>query len=332
MRGVFQAVPFIALALAAHVALALGLQGQMGAQSSGAGGAALVSIEAAPARYAALAEEWQRPPQAITGPVTEAPASPAPADMAPAVQHDREPAPQSLDAPAALPSLLRAEAPLPAPGPLAAAAYDRPAAPANAPAAPSSPQSRPDPASPPVQTAPQQPRAAASGSDAAPDTTPRAPPVELAEARPGDARPRPRPAQQAAAASSAPRPQQAARGAGDGPAAGQRAEPAPAATLSQAQRNSYLASWGGGIRAQVERRKSYPDNLRRARIGGTATVALEVGRDGRLMTAGLAASSGHAGLDRAALDAVRGAGRFPSAPSALTAASYSFTLPISFQP
>lgn len=331
MRGVLQALPFIVLALAAHVALALGLQGRMGAESSGAGGAALVSIEAAPASYSALTQRWERPPQTPeTDPARAAPpdvSPPAATTQASPLQQPKGVTPGPMVPP-------QAEGALPAAGPVAPPAPEAPQVSApEAQAASAAPPTAPAPPTPIVEApVPSQPIAEAPATQLLPDSTPPAPPVDLAEARPEDARPRARPEPSSAAASATPRPRQAARGMGGGPAAGQRADPAPAATLSQAERNAYLASWGGGIRAQIERQKSYPDSLRHARVGGTVTVALEVGRDGRLRTAGLATSSGHAALDRAALDAVRRAGRFATAPAALRAPSYSFTLPISFHP
>jgi len=129
--------------------------------------------------------------------------------------------------------------------------------------------------------------------------------------------------QQQPARASAPR--TAAQAAGQG-ATGQRGDQgrAAAATLSDAARQSLMASWGGQIRAQIER--SRPRTTQR----GTVRVALTVARDGRLVRAGVASSSGSAELDRAALTMVQGAGRFRAAPSGLSDPDYSFRLPIRF--
>ncbi|MBU2360236.1 MAG: energy transducer TonB [Alphaproteobacteria bacterium] len=101
-----------------------------------------------------------------------------------------------------------------------------------------------------------------------------------------------------------------------------------AATASAAQPQSLMADWGGLIRSRIERRKAYP----RAAGGavGTVQVAIRVGSDGRLQALGVAASSGNAALDRAALTAVQRAGRFPAAPATLGAGPHSFTLPMAF--
>jgi len=58
---------------------------------------------------------------------------------------------------------------------------------------------------------------------------------------------------------------------------------------------------------------------------------LTAARDGRLVRAGIAASSGDPALDRAALAMVRGAGRFGAAPAGLGAPDYAFRLPIRFE-
>jgi protein TonB len=51
---------------------------------------------------------------------------------------------------------------------------------------------------------------------------------------------------------------------------------------------------------------------------GTVTVRLTVTRSGALADLSIAASSGNAALDEAALKAVRAAGRFPAAPEGLS--------------
>lgn len=101
-----------------------------------------------------------------------------------------------------------------------------------------------------------------------------------------------------------------------------------ASTLSNAQAQSLKAGWGASIRARIERRKRYPRAAGRAE--GVVKVNLTVTRDGRLAALSLAGSSGNAALDKAALDAVKSAGRFPAAPKELTDGTYSFSLPMNF--
>ena len=89
-----------------------------------------------------------------------------------------------------------------------------------------------------------------------------------------------------------------------------------------------MARWGGQIRARIEARKSAPQG---AWPEGSATVRITVDRDGRLTAAGIVASSGDARLDRAALDAVKRAGRLPAAPDRLGLDKATFDLPVSFR-
>jgi protein TonB len=78
----------------------------------------------------------------------------------------------------------------------------------------------------------------------------------------------------------------------------------------------------------VERRLRYPGGTTAA---GTARIALSISSSGRLSGARLTASTGHPALDRAAIAAVRDA-RYPRAPRALPAGTYSFTVPLTLRP
>jgi protein TonB len=148
--------------------------------------------------------------------------------------------------------------------------------------------------------------------------------------RPG-AKPKPQPkpakrtAPKAARASQA-TPKQQAKGAGSGTAAGQQGK-AKAATLSAGQTRAAMAAWGAQIRAQIERAKTPPAGAGAGRV----VVTLRVSRSGQLLSVSLARSSGKATLDRAALQAVRRAGRFAPAPKGLDAQSYAFDLPMAFR-
>lgn len=70
--------------------------------------------------------------------------------------------------------------------------------------------------------------------------------------------------------------------------------------------DAYLAA----LRARVEREKEYPAFARQLGLTGTTVVALSVASDGSLAGVSLAATSGHATLDKAALAAVRRAAPF----------------------
>lgn len=97
---------------------------------------------------------------------------------------------------------------------------------------------------------------------------------------------------------------------------------AKAGGLTKAQQTALRNDWGAGILAKVKR------NIR-AQSGQAqrpGTLAITVRRDGRLAGVSLRRSSGNARLDKAALSAVKRAGRFRPAPTGLGQASYTFAL------
>ncbi|MBN2905513.1 MAG: energy transducer TonB [Rhodobacteraceae bacterium] len=303
MRRLAEFALFMPLAAGLHVVafgLASGPPGGGGA--GGMGGDASVTLAAAPPAMAALVRDWQAPPKLLTD--AQTPVAPA-ALTAPAL-------------PALAEQLLRRTPPRPLaipPGPNAApAALSAPPAPA-----------RPRLAErlTPLPDAPLPDRAAQTTPDRAPETSP-------APSAPTPPRPEATPAPQAKPAPARPAtpPAQAqrAKGAANTAQSGS-ASSATAPALSPARMRSLHAEWGAGILARVTRHHHYP---RGTRASGRALVELVVGRDGRLISARLAHSAGDAVLDRAALNAVHSAGRFPAAPQGLRQASYSFTLPLRF--
>ncbi|PTE14940.1 TonB family protein [Pseudogemmobacter blasticus] len=127
----------------------------------------------------------------------------------------------------------------------------------------------------------------------------------------------------------APQPEAATKAAGTGGgAASGAAGKAADAGAGAASETDLKTAWGGKIRSRIEARKSTPRSA--AGATGTVKVQLVVARSGKLLSASVVASSGHAALDQAALAAVRAAGRFPAAPKGLAKDSYSFTLPMRY--
>lgn len=203
-------------------------------------------------------------------------------------------------------------------------------APAAAEAAPPSPM-----APPATDLAPALPALTSPLAPALPDALPKADtapaplPPPAVKPRPRPASPasavaKPRPAQPAPSESSA---AQQASGSGGGAVAGDGGQ-ALAPSLSQGRIDDLTASWGAKIRARIERRKRYP--MAADGASGTVTVRLTVSRSGALAALSIAASSGNAALDEAAIKAVRAAGRFPAAPEGVPQDSISFTLPMRF--
>ncbi|WP_096784382.1 energy transducer TonB [Rhodobacter sp. CZR27] len=154
------------------------------------------------------------------------------------------------------------------------------------------------------------------------------PPQQVAEAPP-ELRPRPRPlhppvrepvpeAKRETKRTVAPPPQQAQA---PQPQAAGRA----VAAASKGEVDNLKARWGAEIRKRIQRRTRSAQGM-----AGEVVVRLTVAQGGSLGAASVARSSGNARLDQLALRAVTSAGRFPSAPTALTDPSYTFTLPITF--
>lgn len=288
------------LALAAALALHLGAfalhPGPAGAVAAGAGGTALVSLEAAPASISTLVAAWDRPPDMAQ----ETPAPPAPPTPTPEVT-------------ASTRLILPTASPTPAP-----ALPARPALmpPAEAEAAPQPQAEVPDPPPDPAPSTRPKPR---------PDPMAQRPAQTAPERERAPEQPARRDAQ--AAAPSAGQAAQRAAGAGGGARAGQGG-PSEAGTLSTAAINDLRAAWGAKIRARIESRKRYPAGAGRAT--GTVTLRLTISRAGALTGVSVTGSSGHTALDEAALRAVQAAGKFPAAPTGLAEASYSFTLPMTF--
>ncbi|MFQ1700085.1 TonB family protein [Loktanella agnita] len=156
------------------------------------------------------------------------------------------------------------------------------------------------------------------------DTAPAEPPSQTALT--SSQRPQARPVQRRQEQQDA-RQEQRAAGTGGGAQAGQSGQSA-ATTVSSGRAAELQAVWGAQIRSRIENRKRRPSG---ARGGGRVVVALNVSREGQLLSVSIRQSSGVAAFDQAALRAVSRAGRFPAAPAELAAPSYRFALPITFE-
>jgi protein TonB len=84
------------------------------------------------------------------------------------------------------------------------------------------------------------------------------------------------------------------------------------------------------VREAVEVNKDYPAFARQLGQQGTAVVRAEIDRDGRLLRAAILSSSGHQSLDKAALSAVRNAGRF-RAPAEFGLTEVTVDIPIAYK-
>lgn len=94
-----------------------------------------------------------------------------------------------------------------------------------------------------------------------------------------------------------------------------------------ALRRDYAAE----VAAAVGRQRSYPDRARARGVQGTVRLRLVIGPGGRLLSSGIAASSGDATLDDAALAAARAVGTYPQAPDDLPGYPFAFEVPVEFR-
>lgn len=315
-----EAVVFLALAATVHAGLWLAAPSLTGSSATGGPGQPQATLGAASPAQAALVRQWTRPPETAEAPV---PGTPGEADATPATPRPVPPSPRLAPAPG-LPALAPAALPRADRTPPA-----RPAPPrAEAPRAPTRPQAparttRPAPSGPETPEAPtrSQPRLAAP----APEATPRA--DTAPPARPDPPRPAAREARDAQPASP---PSAPAAGGGTARARAIGGESGTARTQSRETANApaLIAGWGAKIQRKVHRRVLTPRGVAGS---GTVRIALTVGRDGALHGVRVTRSSGIAAFDRAAVDAVRRAGRFPAAPDGLTRARYDFALALNFR-
>ncbi|QYX55701.1 TonB family protein [Roseovarius sp. SCSIO 43702] len=284
---------FGGLAVAAHLgAWAWHAGAGAGTPPAGDAGEAAVTLAAATGQVGALVERWSAPPDvAATVAMVEPPAMPQADDLE--VSIPSHPAPEKSPTRPAAPALT-----------------DAPAEADDAPMTDTESIARPLSHAPLTSLRP----------EARPERRVAAP-----ESGPGRAKPDRNDESTVTRARTATNAQTSSgrnNGAGSG-----TAQTASAPVLSQSQRQTLMAQWGGAIRHGVERRKRYP---RGAAASGTTKLRITVSRQGRLLGVSVTQSSGDAALDRAAVDAVRRT-RYPAAPNGLTQPSYSFNLPIAFQ-
>lgn len=99
----------------------------------------------------------------------------------------------------------------------------------------------------------------------------------------------------------------------------------PAASASAATQ-----TWQGRLLAHLERRKRYPAEARARRLQGVAHVRFTMDRQGRVLSAALERSSGHAALDREALALLQRAQPLPAPPAETPGERITLTVPVEF--
>ncbi len=337
MRGAWGFVLFLSLSLAVHAGILVSLP-EGGTDDQGSGGEDALTLTASAAAFSTLIDTWDRAPDTAPQPALSIPdlsAGDTP-NITPESPIERQHSPAITAAyPETTPNPQISSAPVPnlsVVPPIAAPTLVPPTLPDDA-AAPNTPSdtrptmSAPELAVPDAISQPPSPddRPHFEGSTTlATDRSPRPGP------RPDDLAPQPSaPAATAQPAApqqpATPAPDRTAAGTGGDETQGAAPTPAPQPSLSPGQIQSLVAQWGGQIQARIARSRPSVNGT------GRAIVRLSVAPNGRLVGLGIARSSGNSAVDQAALSAVQRAGRFPRAPRQLTDASYSFSVPLTFQ-
>ncbi len=85
------------------------------------------------------------------------------------------------------------------------------------------------------------------------------------------------------------------------------------------------------LRAAIQKNRVYPRKARRRKKEGTVKVSFNITADGAISQIRLVKSSGVVDLDKAAISAVTGVGRFEAFPEDFNDASKTITVPLSFK-
>lgn len=105
---------------------------------------------------------------------------------------------------------------------------------------------------------------------------------------------------------------------------------APNEGVNDAQARRRLEDWQRKLFTHIGRHKAYPDEARAKKLSGDVLVAFELDRDGKILSAQIARSSGHKVLDEAAIAVMRKANPLPPLPFEVRGTTARLTLPMKF--
>ena len=224
--------------------------------------------------------------------------------------------------------------------PVAEAPPPPPPAGTDPPAKPPEPSPEPTPPAPPEPTSSQEaaidPSPPPPASAATPDAVaPPPPPTETEAPSVVETPPPPPPPEKETPIAvqtppPAPPPQPSAPSVEAAATADVAAAPSLAPGREEATPSAAVQSWQRELVAQIERHKRFPVGA--TGQSGVARVAFSIDRSGRVRDVRIAASSGSATLDEAALDLIRRSQPFPEPPAALPEQNLSFVAPVRYLP
>ena len=84
------------------------------------------------------------------------------------------------------------------------------------------------------------------------------------------------------------------------------------------------------IMRQLNRHKTYARDLKKAKIEGTVVLKFTIDREGRLLASGVKQTSGHAELDRAAMDMLARANPLPAIPDFMNRDELALAIPVEY--
>lgn len=102
--------------------------------------------------------------------------------------------------------------------------------------------------------------------------------------------------------------------------------PAPPALVAAAS----VQTWEGRVLAHLERRKRYPTEARSRRLQGVTYIRVTMDRQGRVLSAVMERTSGHAVLDREALALMTRAQPLPAPPAEIVGDRVVLSVPVDF--
>jgi protein TonB len=106
--------------------------------------------------------------------------------------------------------------------------------------------------------------------------------------------------------------------------------PASATAESLAGNKDDIRKYITAMMRQLNKHKTYPRELKKARTEGTVVLQFTIDRAGRLLASGVKQSSGHPELDRAALDMLARAEPLPGIPDFMDRDELSLAIPVEY--
>jgi protein TonB len=106
--------------------------------------------------------------------------------------------------------------------------------------------------------------------------------------------------------------------------------PPPKPAAPAAPSPQVTANYVSQLLGQLERYKEYPEDARRKGQEGSPTIHVVIDRQGKLLSATLVHSSGHASLDDEAVEMARRAAPFPPLPNDMSGQTWSSNVKIDF--